>query len=64
MWEAYKARRGELLTCVPIGYVRSPDGGIAMDPDEQVRSVVSLVFDKFVELGSLTRVSRVWLRHS
>ncbi len=50
-----KARRGELFTCVPVGYVRSPDGGIAMDPDEQVRSVVSLVFAKFAELGSLTK---------
>jgi DNA invertase Pin-like site-specific DNA recombinase len=28
-----KARRGELFTCVPVGYVRSPDGGIALDPD-------------------------------
>lgn len=50
-----KARRGELFTCVPIGYVRSPDCGIALDPDEQVRSVVSLVFVKFVELGSATK---------
>ena len=50
-----KARRGELFTCVPVGYVRSPDGGIALDPDEQVRSVVSLVFAKFAELGSLTK---------
>lgn len=50
-----KARRGELFTCVPVGYVRSPDGGIAPDPDEQVRSVVSLVFAKFAELGSLTK---------
>ncbi|WP_165066793.1 recombinase family protein [Paludisphaera rhizosphaerae] len=50
-----KARRGELFTCVPVGYVRSPDGGIALDPDEQVRAVVSLVFDKFAELGSLTK---------
>jgi DNA invertase Pin-like site-specific DNA recombinase len=50
-----KARRGELFTCVPVGYVRSPDGGIAMDPDEQVRSAVSLVFAKFAELGSLTK---------
>src|SRR5581483_1586930 len=50
-----KARRGELFTCVPIGYVRSADGGIALDPDEQVRSVVALVFDKFAELGSLTK---------
>jgi DNA invertase Pin-like site-specific DNA recombinase len=50
-----KARRGELFTCVPIGYVRTPDGGIALDPDEQVRSVVALVFAKFAELGSLTK---------
>ncbi|MDG3005845.1 recombinase family protein [Paludisphaera mucosa] len=50
-----KARRGELFTCVPVGYVGSPDGGIAMDPDEQVRSAVSLVFAKFAELGSLTK---------
>jgi DNA invertase Pin-like site-specific DNA recombinase len=50
-----KARRGELFTCVPVGYVRPPEGGIAMDPDEQVRSVVSLVFAKFAELGSLTK---------
>lgn len=50
-----KARRGELSTCVPIGYVRSPEGGIALDPDEQVRSAVSLVFAKFVELGSVTK---------
>ncbi|OWK39356.1 recombinase family protein [Fimbriiglobus ruber] len=50
-----KARRGELFTCVPIGYVRSPDDGIARDPDEQVRSVVSLVFATFAELGSLTK---------
>jgi len=50
-----KAKRGELFTCVPVGYVRSPDGGIALDPDEQVRSVVGLVFAKYAELGSLTK---------
>ena len=50
-----KARRGELFTCVPAGYVRVPDGGIALDPDEQVRAVVSLVFAKFTALGSLTK---------
>jgi DNA invertase Pin-like site-specific DNA recombinase len=50
-----KARRGELFTCVPVGYVRSADHGIIKDPDEQVRSVVSLVFVKFAELGSLPK---------
>ena len=53
-----KAKRGELFTCVPVGYVRSPDGGIALDPDEQVRAVVSLVFAKYAELGSLVKVPR------
>src|SRR3954452_12024819 len=50
-----KARRGELFTGVPIGYVRTPEGGIALDPDEQVRSVVALVFAEYAELGSLTK---------
>ena len=52
-----KARRGELFTCVPRGYVRSPDNGIALDPDEQVRSVVALVFAKFAEFGHADRRS-------
>src|SRR4051795_4505609 len=36
------ARRGELFSCVPIAYVRAVDGGIALSPAEQVRSVVAL----------------------
>ena len=58
-----KARRGELFTCVPVGYVRSPDGGIAPDPDEQVRSVVALVFAKFAELGSLPKTHAFFAEH-
>lgn len=59
-----KARRGELFTCVPRGYVRSPDGGIALDPDEQVRSAVALVFAKYAELGSLTKVHAHLVAHN
>ena len=47
-----KAERGELFALVPIGYVRTPDNQVAFDPDEQVQSVVRVVFDKFSELGS------------
>ena len=50
-----KAQPDELFTCVPVGHLHSPEGGIALDPDEQVRTSVSLVFAKFVELGSLTK---------
>src|SRR2546429_7891088 len=52
-----KARRGELFTCVPIGYVRAAGGGIALDPDEQVRDVIRLLFAKFEELGSVPKVN-------
>jgi DNA invertase Pin-like site-specific DNA recombinase len=52
-----KARRGGLFTCVPVGYVRSASGGISLDPDEQVRCVVALVFAKFAELGSVPRLN-------
>ena len=41
---------------MPIGYVRGADGGIAFDPDEQVRSIIALVFAKFNELGSVPKV--------
>src|SRR5947209_9025562 len=39
-----KARRGELLTAPPIGYIRVPTGEWAIDPDEQVQAVVRLIF--------------------
>lgn len=58
-----KARRGELFTCVPTGYVRSPSGGIALDPDEQVRAVLQLVFAKFDELGSVPKVNAYFTAH-
>ena len=38
-----KARRGEFFTHAPIGYVRNADT-LIKDPDDQVRSVVELVF--------------------
>jgi len=47
-----KAQRGELVFHAPIGYVKTPTGLLAFDPDEQVRAVVQLIFEKFVELGT------------
>jgi DNA invertase Pin-like site-specific DNA recombinase len=58
-----KARRGELFTCVPTGYIRSAEGGIALDPDEQVRNVLHLVFAKFEELGSVPKVNAYFAFH-
>ncbi len=53
-----KARRGELVTQVPSGYVRLPGGEVALDPDEQVQAVVRLLFRKFEELGSAKALLR------
>jgi DNA invertase Pin-like site-specific DNA recombinase len=55
-----KARRGELAIPLPTGYVRRPSGEAALDPDEQVQTVVQLIFAKFAELGTLHGVLR-WL---
>ncbi len=53
-----KARRGELGFAVPTGYVRHPSAEVAFDPDEEVRQVISLIFRKFEELGTLNAVLR------
>lgn len=63
MWN--KAQRGELLNHPPIGYVRSASahdgaGDYIIDPDEQVQSVVRLIFDQFARLGSIGGLLR-WL---
>lgn len=47
-----KAQRGELFFHSRPGYVKSPSGHLVLDHDEQARSVVTLVFDKFDELGT------------
>jgi DNA invertase Pin-like site-specific DNA recombinase len=59
----HKAERGELFPNVPLGYVKLPSGEVALDPDEQARSVVRLVFDKFDELGTLWALFRYLVRH-
>ena len=48
-----KARRGAVFTHMPMGYVRGPAGTPLLDPDQQVQSVVRLIFRKFEELGSV-----------
>lgn len=56
-----KAKRGELLSTVAIGYIRTSDERLEQDPNERVRAGLALVFRKFRELGSVRQVL-VWLR--
>jgi len=58
-----KAERGELAIPLPIGYVRRPSGEVILDPDEQARHVVGLVFAAFARLGTLNGVLRYLVGH-
>jgi DNA invertase Pin-like site-specific DNA recombinase len=50
-----KAKRGEYVGEVPLGYVRTREG-VELEPDAQAQGVVCLLFNKFEELGSAQAV--------
>jgi DNA invertase Pin-like site-specific DNA recombinase len=58
-----KARRGELFGLPPIGYVKLPTGEFAIDPDEQVRATVRLIFDQFDREGTVHGLLRYLVHH-
>jgi excisionase family DNA binding protein len=62
--EAYRQKvlRGEVLTRVPIGYIRSGSTGIEMTPDREVQTAVRGVFAQFERLGTLRQVL-LWYHH-
>ena len=58
-----KAKRGEYFVHAPTGFVKDDNGQLILDPDEQVRAVVQLVFDKYMELGTYHAVFRYMRDH-
>lgn len=56
-----KAQRGEIVSIVPIGYVKTHDARIEMSPDLQIQEAIRAVFRKFHELGSVRQVL-MWYR--
>ncbi|MBF6303018.1 recombinase family protein [Nocardia amamiensis] len=58
-----KAKRGELFFAVPTGYVLRPSGEVVKDPDEQVRTVIELIFEVFDELGTVNAVLAYLVGH-
>ena len=54
-----KARRGELVVAAPIGYLKTPDQRLEKDPDRRVRERILLMFQKFLEVGSV-RQTLLW----
>src|SRR3984957_3015668 len=59
----HKARRGEVYNHPPIGYVKAPQGGFALDPDEQVQSVVRLIFEQFQRQGTVCGLLRYLVKN-
>jgi DNA invertase Pin-like site-specific DNA recombinase len=59
-----KAQRGELFHQVPTGYVKLSAERVEMDPDEQVREVICLIFDKYDEIGTAWGVFQYLARNN
>lgn len=60
----YLARKGKLrLSRPPTGYVYDEDARLVMDPDEQVRVTVGLLFERFRMGGSCGDVIRYFQKH-
>jgi DNA invertase Pin-like site-specific DNA recombinase len=59
-----KARRGELETGLPIGFVYDGAGAVALDPDRQIQATVHMLFDTFRQVSSASAVVRRFQRES
>ncbi|MGW4126342.1 recombinase family protein [Nocardia sp. NPDC004711] len=49
-----KARRGELITPLPVGLVHDGTGRVVLDPDQAVQHALRMLFDTFTATGSAT----------
>lgn len=61
MWN--KAARGAVLNHAPIGYVRTVGGDFVIDPDEQVQTVVRVIFKQFQRRRSVNGLLQWLVRH-
>lgn len=58
-----KARRGELLVAVPIGYIKD-NGRIEKTPDIRIQKAIDLVFEKFLRLGSVRQTTHWFVNNN
>ena len=64
-WEARreKARRGELIVAAPIGYIKTEQQRLEKDPDRRVQQAILLVFQKFLDIGTVRQTLLWFLEH-
>src|SRR3982751_1520372 len=55
-----KAERGDLTMHLPAGLTRDAGGAVVKDPDREVRERIDLVFNSFLEQGSVGKVMRIF----
>lgn len=58
-----KARRGELKTLLPMGYLRAASGAVIKDPDAQARGVIDTIFGQFQRCATINGVLRYLVDH-
>ena len=57
-----KARRGELPSPVPAGFVYDERGEVILDPDRQVQKTIRLLFDTFRQTGAAMATIKAFRR--
>ncbi len=58
-----KAERGELRARLPVGLVHDAEQHIVLDPDEEIRQAIRLLFSLFDRLGSAKAVVKHFAGH-
>jgi DNA invertase Pin-like site-specific DNA recombinase len=58
-----KARRGELASRVPIGFVYDAAGRVVLDPDQQIQQILRTFFDTFRRTSSATATVKSFREH-
>jgi DNA invertase Pin-like site-specific DNA recombinase len=53
-----KAMRGELVITAPVGFIKTEGMRLEKDPDQRVQQTIGLVFEKFLELGTVLQTLR------
>ena len=59
-----KAKKGKLRFPLPVGFCHDEEGNIVLDPDEEVQSVIRLIFETFKETGSAYAVKQIFGRRN